>query len=110
MSELSPLRKRLARREEARQKGAAYRNYIHDSAGGLEVGLSVVAGALLGFFFDKEFGTDPWGLLVGMFFGVAAAAKVLLEIVRKNERRHGTSAESTATEGASRQASSDDAE
>jgi F0F1-type ATP synthase assembly protein I len=50
-----------------------YKTYIKTSAVGLEVGLSVVVGALAGYFFDQHFGTRPYGLLIGFLIGAVAA-------------------------------------
>lgn len=54
-----------------------YKTYIKTSAVGLEVGLSVVVGALAGYFFDKHFETGPWALIVGFVIGVLAAGRRL---------------------------------
>ncbi len=55
----------------------AYRTYIRTSAVGLEFGLSIVVGALGGYFFDDYFRSSPWGLLFGVLVGSIAAVKRL---------------------------------
>lgn len=61
----------------------AYRTYIKTSAVGLEVGLSIAVGALLGYFADKYFGSAPYGLLVGVLVGAIAAGKRLWLFAKK---------------------------
>ena len=46
---------------------------------GAEMAGSVVIGLLIGFYFDKFFGTEPWGLLVWLGFGLAAG---ILSVIR----------------------------
>lgn len=41
---------------------------------GLEMGLGLVLGVYLGHVVDKNFHTDPWGVLVGCVLGLGAAA------------------------------------
>lgn len=60
-----------------------YRTYIKTSAVGLEFGLSIGIGALLGYFFDGYFATGPYGLLVGTLIGSLAAAKRLWVFVKE---------------------------
>jgi ATP synthase protein I len=40
---------------------------------GLAFVLALVIGVALGLWFDRQFGTDPWGLFVGFGLGFAAA-------------------------------------
>jgi ATP synthase protein I len=44
---------------------------------GLEFGLSVLVGLLMGQWLDRKFHTDPWLTFIGMGFGVAAGARTL---------------------------------
>jgi len=53
---------------------------------GLEFGLSVLAGLLMGQWLDKKFHTDPWLSFVGMSFGVAAGVRTLLRASRKAQQ------------------------
>jgi F0F1-type ATP synthase assembly protein I len=55
---------------------------ISMSSVGLEIGLSVAIGALGGYWLDEKLSTGPWLTLVGLLFGVAAAAKRVIEITR----------------------------
>ncbi len=46
---------------------------------GIEVGLSVVVGAALGWFIDGEFESGPWGLIIGVILGTFAAFRSLYQ-------------------------------
>jgi hypothetical protein len=66
----------------AQEKAALYQSYVRTSAWGLELGLSVVAGSVGGFYLGRWLGHQTAGLVIGFSFGVAAAAKRLVEITR----------------------------
>lgn len=57
--------------------GKAYQSYVKTSAVGLEFGLSIVIGALGGYFADKYFQSSPIGLIIGVILGTAAGVKRL---------------------------------
>lgn len=67
----------------------AYRTYVKTSAVGLEFGLSIGVGALLGYFADRYFGSSPYGLLIGLVVGSLAAAKRLWIFVKDYLKKHG---------------------
>ena len=50
---------------------------------GLEMGIAVAIGCWAGLWVDEQYGTDPAGLLLGMFFGFGAAGKAILRTVKK---------------------------
>lgn len=50
---------------------------------GLAMAFSIGIGALLGYYLDKTFGTQPWLLIVFTCFGIAAAFKNLHLMYRK---------------------------
>ncbi|MDT8447051.1 MAG: AtpZ/AtpI family protein [bacterium] len=52
------------------------------SAVGIEVGLSVAAGALIGYWFDQYFGTDPYGLMFWFLAGCGSALNALIRTVK----------------------------
>lgn len=70
------------REKEKKEISETYKSYIKTSAAGLEVGLSVIVGAVGGYFFDSYVGTKPYGLLVGFVIGVLAAARKLYSFSR----------------------------
>jgi F0F1-type ATP synthase assembly protein I len=53
---------------------------------GLEIALSVLFGFLGGRWLDGRFGTDPWLMFVGLFFGVVTAARFLYRAAQRNQR------------------------
>jgi ATP synthase protein I len=53
---------------------------------GLEMGLAVAIGALMGVWLDKTFGTRPWLLLLFLAFGIAAGFKGMLRAAREVRR------------------------
>jgi ATP synthase protein I len=53
----------------------------------LEMLFAVVIGAVLGYCLDRRFQTQPWLLLLFMFFGIAAAARALWRDIRNYQER-----------------------
>lgn len=53
------------------------------SAVGLEVGISILIGALGGYWLDGKLDTSPYLSIAGLLLGAAAATKSLYETVRK---------------------------
>lgn len=72
------------------EQAKAYRTYIKTSAVGLEFGLSIVIGALLGYFFDRHYLSSPYGLLVGVVIGSIAAVKRLLVFIKSYLKKNGS--------------------
>jgi F0F1-type ATP synthase assembly protein I len=50
---------------------------------GIEVALSVVVGLAGGAWLDRRFGTEPWLTVLGVAYGVAAAARALYRAARR---------------------------
>ena len=50
---------------------------------GIEVVLSVVVGLFGGSWLDKKLGTGPWLTVVGIVYGIAAAARALYRAARR---------------------------
>jgi F0F1-type ATP synthase assembly protein I len=59
---------------------------LSTSAVGLEFGVAVVIGMLLGRWGDSELGTGPWLLIAGTIVGFAAGIKGLIRGARRAER------------------------
>lgn len=63
------------------------------SSVGLEIGLCVVIGITLGYFLDKYFQTSPYLTILFLFFGIAAAIKTILRLIKQvakdDERNNG---------------------
>lgn len=60
-----------------------FTSLIHYSSVGLEMGLCVVIGITLGYFLDKYFQTSPYLTLLFMLFGIAAAVKTILRLIKQ---------------------------
>jgi ATP synthase protein I len=69
----------------ARAAHGAYRN-LSSASVGLELGLSVVIGLLIGMYLDRHFGTTPWFMLLFLGFGFAAGFRGVLRAVRREDR------------------------
>jgi ATP synthase protein I len=54
------------------------------STTGMAMALSIALGAFIGYFLDKKFHTDPWLFLVFLLFGIIAAFKNLIFMVKKS--------------------------
>lgn len=52
---------------------------------GIEVLVDVVLGAALGYWLDRRFGTEPWLLIAGLLFGIAAGYWTLFKLLRRRE-------------------------
>ena len=65
------------------KQSEAYKTYIKTSAVGLEFGLAIAIGALIGYFVDKYFLSAPYALIFGVVVGSIAAAKRLWMFVNK---------------------------
>ena len=53
---------------------------------GLEMGFSVVIGLLIGIYLDRYFKTEPWMTIVFLFFGVAAAFRVIIRVAKESRQ------------------------
>lgn len=55
-----------------RDRGKSVTALAHLSSAGLAFGLSVILGALLGYWVDALLGSSPWGFLLGFLLGLVA--------------------------------------
>ncbi|HOE17516.1 MAG TPA: AtpZ/AtpI family protein [Syntrophorhabdaceae bacterium] len=53
---------------------------------GLEMGLSVAIGIAIGYFLDIFFKTSPYLTIIFMIFGVAAAMKTIIVLLKKVQK------------------------
>ena len=60
---------------------------MKDSSIGIEMGLAILFGVLLGQWLDKRFQTSPWLLLLCLGFGIAAAFNAVLRVHRSEQKR-----------------------
>ncbi len=59
---------------------------LSQSSVGLELGLSVIIGLLIGYGLDAKFGTGPWLMLLFLVFGLVAGFRGVLRAVGRAER------------------------
>ena len=74
------------RHDQAARAGKRAYDALSASSVGLELGLSVVIGLLIGYYIDKAAGTGPWLMFVFLGFGLAAGFRGVLRAVRRAER------------------------
>jgi F0F1-type ATP synthase assembly protein I len=94
MNKLDRKRKFISRAKGwQKEQAEAYRIYIKTSAVGLEVGLSIGIGAVLGYLLDQKFKTSPYCLLVGVVVGAIAAIKRLWQFTKNYTSKNGNSSD-----------------
>ncbi len=55
--------------------------FLKYSSLGIEMGVSIVIGLLIGLWLDRLFGTKPWLTVVFFIFGVAAGFKNVIKLM-----------------------------
>src|SRR5678809_1706897 len=70
----------------ASKKGKSAYNTLSASSVGLELGLSVVIGLLVGYYMDRWLGTEPWLMLGWLVLGLVAGFRGVLRAVSRAER------------------------
>ena len=53
---------------------------------GMEMAASVAFGTLGGWWLDQKFGTEPWLFWFGLAFGIAAAVRAVVRLVKQFKR------------------------
>jgi ATP synthase protein I len=69
-------------------KGKILRQIASYSTVGLEMGLSVAVGAIIGYYLDKWLHTGPWLLIVFLIFGAIAGFRSLYRALKRLEREN----------------------
>jgi ATP synthase protein I len=69
----------------ARSAKRAY-NALNSASVGLELGLSVAIGLLIGIYMDRWLGTEPWLMLLWLAFGVFAGFRGVFRAVARADR------------------------
>jgi ATP synthase protein I len=67
-------------------KGKIIRQIASYSTLGLEMGLSVAVGAIIGYYLDKWLHTEPWLVIVFLIFGAIAGFRSLYRALKRMER------------------------
>lgn len=53
---------------------------------GIELAVFIVVGTLGGNWIDETYGTEPWGILGGVAFGIAGGARTLYRTVKQIQK------------------------
>ena len=70
----------------AARGGKRFYNVLSASSVGLELGLSVVIGVVIGLWLDGRLGTTPWMMLLWLCIGLAAGFRGVLRAVRRADQ------------------------
>ena len=76
----------LTARDPAHRRGKGAYNALSAASVGMELGLSVAIGLLVGWWLDQHFGTAPWLMLLWLVFGLAAGFRGVFRAVRQADR------------------------
>ena len=60
-----------------------FRTLSYVSTIGMAMALSIALGALIGYYLDNKFGTEPWLFFIFLCFGIAAAFRNLHIMYKK---------------------------
>lgn len=77
---------RVAVIDPAARKGKRAYNALSASSVGLEMGLSVTIGLVVGIYMDKWLGTTPWLMLVWLGLGLVAAFRGVFRAVKRLDK------------------------
>jgi ATP synthase protein I len=70
----------------AHRRGKGAYNALSSASVGLEMGLSVAIGLLIGWWLDQRLGTAPWLMLLWLVFGFAAGFRGVVRAVKRADR------------------------
>jgi ATP synthase protein I len=79
----SPVTERRARVDEVARKTKGFYTTLSATSVGLELGISVILGLLLGRWLDTEAGTEPWLTILFLCFGFAAGIRGVVRAVKR---------------------------
>jgi ATP synthase protein I len=82
-SVMTPADRRL---DPAARHGKRLYDGLSASSVGLELGISVILGLLMGYYLDGYLGTTPWLMFVFLGFGLYAGFRGVMRAVRRAER------------------------
>lgn len=75
--------KDLAKNSPAGQRVDAMRSYMDVASVGLSFALAIMIGVGAGWWLDRQFGLTPWGVRVGLVFGMVAGVRNVYTVIRK---------------------------
>lgn len=87
------------RADPAARTGKKLYEGLNSSSVGLELGLSVLIGFVIGYFLDDYFGTTPWLMLLWIGFGLAAGFRGVMRAIAKEDKRGARDAEAAKERG-----------
>ena len=61
-------------------------NALNASSVGLELGLSVAIGLLIGWWMDQHLGTQPWLMLLWLVFGLVAGFRGIFRAIKRADK------------------------
>lgn len=67
----------------AARQGKRLYNALSASSVGLELGIAVVLGLLLGYWLDQKLGTQPWMMLLWLVFGLVAGFRGVVRAIKR---------------------------
>jgi ATP synthase protein I len=65
-------------------QGGELRQYLRLSTLGLEIGIALAIGILIGWLLDRFFGTRPWFMIIFMILGIVAGFRNIVRLARKD--------------------------
>ncbi len=66
------------------REGSDLKQYFSLSTIGIEMGVTLAIGILIGWYLDRLFGTKPWLTIIFTLFGIAAGFRNLIRLARKD--------------------------
>ena len=66
------------------KRKAELRQYYSLSALGIEMGVALGIGLLIGWYLDRLFGTEPWLIIAFTIFGIVAGFRNIVQLARKD--------------------------
>ena len=67
----------------AARQGKRLYNALSASSVGLELGIAVVLGLLVGYWLDQKLGTQPWMMLLWLVFGLIAGFRGVVRAIKR---------------------------
>lgn len=61
-----------------------FRHYLRFSTLGIEIGVALAIGILIGWYLDRLFGTEPWLMILFSIFGIIAGFRNIVRLARKD--------------------------
>jgi ATP synthase protein I len=86
MRNAHPTNVRSPAADPAARTGKRAYNALSSSSVGIELGLSVAIGLLVGYYLDKWLGTEPWLMLLWLTLGLVAGFRGVIRAVKRADR------------------------